>query len=181
MTRGITLSRRRVVACIASAIAAIGALLAHIECKGALHRENAEGARLEREAASQIASLSAFDDAQVQRLRDNVVRFRQQLGESGTWPRLLRHLGGRWHQETLATAERGGYRVETGTIELASPAVSDWPDIVDAVKYLEQAPGVGVGEIEMEAAGTGVQRGLELVRVVVVIRIRRLGRETVSQ
>jgi hypothetical protein len=56
---------------------------------------------------------------------------------------------------------------------MRSPATTDWPDIVDAVKDLEDCPGVRIIEFEMKTSGDRERRSVDLVKIVVAIQTLR--------
>jgi hypothetical protein len=56
---------------------------------------------------------------------------------------------------------------------LKSPATTDWPQIVDAVKASESLPGVGIVGFEMKTSGDHEHRSVDFVRVVVAIQMLR--------
>jgi hypothetical protein len=143
-------------------------------------KSDAEGRK--RRASDRDASLSAqvverasYENFSLEALRDEIGRFRVQLGGEGTWENLARMFGERWKAEPGQQEDKDGYSIRFGTLRLSSPETGDWPGIMEAVRKCEATPGVGVTDIEIKTSGNRERRSMDLVRIAVAVETNRLG------
>ena len=134
-------------------------------------------ALLQSDLSGRIAAQSGCGDRDLQALREQVGLFRRHLGQEGSWGRIVQLLGKRWTVEGRETEEGKGYSTESGAFRMLSPAVADWPGIVEAVGSLETMPGAGIIEFRMKSSGSRELRSLDTVKIVVSVRTRRAGAE----
>lgn len=175
MTRGIAYTRGRAATAATglAAALAIGLLYHHMgAARAGWRRENAE---LEGTLAAQIASLPRCESADVDALRTRVRSFRNRLGPPDAWDRLLARLGRDWKGSPDPRQHRSGYALQAGSLELPSASTADWPAILDAVRTIEEAPGVGVVAFEMRTGGDRIRRSVDLVRVRVALQTEPRG------
>jgi len=173
MIDGVAYSKKR------AAVSATG-LCAAFAMAWLLHHTGGESreqlrrtADLERNMAGQIAALSDCEGQSLDALRAQVGRFRVQLGPEGAWGRVVRQFGKGWTADAGARDDRDGYSVQAGTFRLLSPATSDWPRIIEAVKASEQLPGVGIVGFEMKTSGDREHRSVSLVKVELAVQTLR--------
>jgi hypothetical protein len=172
MKKGVVFTGNKVAVAAASIAAAAVVLLARGELKKKVSREAAQGQFQIQQMEDQVRAETDFDETHIVGLRQKVRRFRERLGDEGTWSRLLSGLGGGWAMEAVTRADREGYTIQYGTFRMKAPMVSDWQAILATVRFAEGLPGVGIGEFEMRAVGDGVQSSLSLVSMVVVVQSR---------
>jgi hypothetical protein len=175
MIRGVAYSRPFAAAATAALIAAGAMFWIRLATHAKLSELRLHAANSERDLATRIGALSAYESDNVDALRRQVGLFRVRLGTDGTWDRLVRRLGGGWSAESGLREDKSGYSLQPGTFRLLSHAVGEWPDIVEAVKDLEAIPGVGIAEIEMKTSGSGDRRSLDTARILVLIQASRTG------
>jgi len=175
--RGLSFSR----GVAASAALALAAAAAMFGLKSAVGSRALEARRiaalLQSDLSGRIAAQSGCGDRDLQALREQVGLFRRHLGQEGSWGRIVQLLGKRWTVEGRETEEGKGYSTESGAFRMLSPAVADWPGIVEAVGSLETMPGAGIIEFRMKSSGSRELRSLDTVKIVVSVRTRRAGAE----
>jgi hypothetical protein len=175
MTRGVVYSKGLATAS-AVAIAAAGTtfwLSAQLKSKIVERQHGA--ASLVASLSAQIVAKSEFEDERLEMLRDRVRRIKLQLGTDDTWDCMLRKFGDRWAVEPGQKENRKGSSVQRGVFRLRSPKVTDWPEIIEAVKDAEALPGVEIVEFEMKTSGSLARRSLDSVTAHVAVQTRRNG------
>ena len=181
MIRAVAYSKSRAFACAAG----VGALLAVCAVRHHVASLRSSWLRLtagkEGALCAEIAGLGAYESPCLENLRRQVRGFRTNLGAPDTWERLAGLLGKAWTTEPGRREDRDGYSVSVGTVALTAPATSDWPQIVDAVRAVEQVPGVGVVGFEMRTSGDREHRVVDLVKVIVSTQTQRPPQETLIQ
>jgi hypothetical protein len=172
MIRGVSFSRVLAAAGSAAIVAACATLWLRLEVNSEdlEHRRLASG--LEASLSAQISAKAVYDDARLEAMRSRVGRFRLQLGTNDTWDRLVRGFGEGWKAEVGPRDERNGFSIQYGVFRLKSPALADWPEIVERLKDSEALPGVGIVEFEMKTSGSREQRSLDMVRILVAVQTR---------
>jgi hypothetical protein len=173
MIRGVAYSRRHAVACAISVFAVLSAAIIHHHIERERFAGLAQIDFMERDLTRQIASKSDCEQANLDALRTRAGRFRIRMGTEDCWDRLVRQFGKAWKTEVGTRDERGGYAVQVGAFQMRSPAATDWPDIVAAVKVLEDCPGVRIVEFEMTTSGDRERRSVDLVKIVVAMQMLR--------
>jgi hypothetical protein len=158
---------------VASVIAACAMSWRHLDLKANIAQQRRLAAVAEAKLTSEITAKSMYEGESLDALREQVGRSRVQLGDPGTWGRLVRQFGDGWTAESGPTEDRGGYVIRYGTVRLLAPSVTDWPRIVEAVKDSEAMRGVGIAEFEMRASGDRDRRSLDLVRILVAVQSSR--------
>jgi hypothetical protein len=175
MIRGIQYSRPLVAAGAVAVVASCTMIWLSLELNAKISEQRRRASSLEASLSGQIAAKSVYESEDLDALRDKVGRFRVRLGSEGTWERLVRQFGDGWTAESGPKDDKNGYCIQYGTFKLLSPAVADWPKIIEAVKDSEAIPGVGVAEIEMKSSGGHDRRSLDLVRILVAVQTSRTG------
>jgi hypothetical protein len=173
MIRGVSYSRWSAAVSAAGIGAALLAVLIHNHDVRSRSARLSEVAGRESDLLAQIGAKSGFDQTSMDALRAKVNRFRVRLGPEGSWDRAVRLMGKAWAAFAEPRDDREGFSVQTGTFRLESPATDDWPQIVEAVKGLEQIPGVGVIGFEMRTSGDRERRSVDLVKVLVAVQTLR--------
>ncbi len=172
MIRGISHSRRSAAIALGGIALALVAAGAGARVRAAGRRECAEAAEAERALAARAAAGAPYAAEHLEALRVHIQDVRGRLGDADAWDQVRETLRHQWRPEGDTAAERGGFSVHAGSFRMASPATSDWPAIVSTVDALERIPGVGIGLLEVAAAGAPGPRPMDLVRVTVVIHSR---------
>jgi hypothetical protein len=173
MIKGVQYSRALAGGAAASVIAACAMSWRHFELSANVAQQRRRAAVAESKLTSEIAARSMYEGESLDALREQVVRSRVQLGDAGTWGRLVTRFGDGWTAETGPTEDKGGYVIRYGTIRLLAPSVADWPKIVEAVRDSEAMRGVGIAEFEMRTSGDRDRRSLDLVRILVAAQSSR--------
>jgi hypothetical protein len=171
--RGVAFKNWRATACVAAVGSALLAALIHHHVARLRSEVLAQLADRERDLTRQVAERSGFEQADLDALRARVGKFRIQLGPVDSWERLARQFGKAWMAENGTRDDRDGYSVQDGTFQLQSPATTDWPEIVSAVKAAEDLPGVRIIGFEMRTSGDHERRSVDIVKVVVAIQTLR--------
>jgi hypothetical protein len=175
MIRGVQYSKPLAAGGAAAVIAASMLIWQHHELSANISEQRRRAEVAESNLESEVAAKSMYESEYLDALRDQMRRSRVQLGDEGTWGRLVRRLGDRWSAEPGQTDEKGGQSTRYGTMRLLSPTVTDWEKIVEAVTNSEETPGVGIAELEMKTSGSRDHRTLDLVRILVAIQTSRTG------
>jgi hypothetical protein len=173
MNRGFAFSRSLATACSAAVAAACAALCIHARIGSLILDRQRGAAQWEASLTAQIASRSEFEGDRLESLRGRVRRARLQLGSEDTWDRVVRRFGERWSVEAGPRDDRDGCSIQSGTFRLKSPALADWPGIVDAIGDSEALPGVGVEDLDMKTSGGLERRSLDSVTIRVSVQTRR--------
>jgi hypothetical protein len=173
MIKGVQYSKALAGCAAVSVIAACAMSWRHLELGADIAQQRRRAADAESKLTSEIAGKSMYEGESLDALRDQVGRTRIQLGDAGTWSRLVRQFGDGWSAESGPTEDKGGYEIRYGTIRLLAPSVADWPKIVEAVRDSEAMRGVGIAEFEMRTSGDRDRRSLDLVRILVAVQSSR--------
>lgn len=175
MIRGVQYSKPLAAGAAAVAIASSMLIWQHHELGAKISEQRRNAAIAESNLESEVAAKSMYESEYLNALRDQMSRSRVQLGDEGTWGRLVRRLGDRWSAEPGQMDGKGGQSIRYGTMRLLLPTVTDWAKIVEAVTNSEEIPGVGIAELEMKTSGSRDRRTLDLVRILIAIQTRRTG------
>lgn len=173
MTRGVRFSRWSAVFCGAGIIAVLSSAMIRHHVVRSRIADRSQFEISEQDLKTQITAKSGCDLADLIALRSIVGRFRVQLGPSDSWDRLSVQFGKEWSAEGISRDDWDGYSVQVGALRMRSPATSDWPDIIEAVRTLEGTPGVRITGFEMKTSGEHERRSVDLVRIAVAIQMAR--------
>lgn len=124
---------------------------------------------------------SEYSVSRLNLLREKVHRFQVQLGTKDTWEQVDRLFASRWSHEATPRDDHEGYSTQCGTFLMRAPCSADWGEIVDTVGKAEALPGASVSELEISTEGEPAHQAVDLVRVVVSVRSRKLGEKQSSK
>jgi hypothetical protein len=175
MTKGVAYSMHASALSATGLVAACAMMFAHLHIASEKTEQRRRAVHHEDDLSGRIAAKSDCEDSRLDALRARVGSFRGRLGPEDAWERIVRQFGKDWTAEAGPMDILDGYSFQVGTFLLVSPAISDWPGIIEAVKTAEQLPGVGIASIEMKSSGNREHRALDLVKIVVAIHGRRSG------
>jgi hypothetical protein len=175
MKPAIAYSGRLAIGALVSAALGCAALVIHAQLASRISGCLSHFAEVDADLSARITAGSEFENDRLETLRARVSRFRLQLGPSDTWERLANALGSDWTAEVGQREDASACSVQHGQFTMKSPALSDWPGIVERVRKVEALPGVAVAEFEMKTSGGRDRRAVDLVRILVSVQTRRTG------
>lgn len=87
--------------------------------------------------------------------------------DCAAWERLLSDLPGGWSASLTDATESRSIRVSRVSLSLRDKRTSQWPQVVQAVRYLEGRPEINLVGLQIESVGDKQQRSFREVRIVV--------------
>jgi len=124
------------------------------------------------ELTATVSQLGSYDEAHLDRTRARARTRRAQAAAPGAWEALRAAFEPQWSAVLGPTRSAAGVAEGEAIFRLRSVPIEEWPQILKALRTIEDQAGIRILEVAVRAGGNQDHRSFDEVRIGCVVSLR---------